>query len=129
MRPSPAAQQPVQRLGRNSPVLVMARLDAGERRRDEFAQELVVVHAQHRDMLRNRKAAFLGSLDDLDGPIIPGGHDGRRLGELAQPVGQTGGFSDVELPDVEPVFRQLVGKAVRPVFGPLVRLVGGDEAE
>ena len=81
----PPTKHPRKRLVRKLADLVVAGQDAGNRRRGEFAQKFVVVHAKDGDLLGDGYSGSLAGLDDFQRRRIAGGHDRDGLGKGNQP--------------------------------------------
>ena len=65
-------------------------LDAGKLGGDAQAVEVVVVHAQERNLTGNAASRSLAGVEDLDGAPVGCGQDGGRLGKGRQPLSEGG---------------------------------------
>ncbi|OQC21502.1 MAG: hypothetical protein BWX70_03221 [Verrucomicrobia bacterium ADurb.Bin070] len=66
--------------------------DARHRRLGGLAEVLVIVHAQHRDLVRHRDAGARAGVQNLPPAIVHRRQQGHRLGQVAQPGAEPTAF-------------------------------------
>ena len=85
-RPPPGRHHAVQQLGRAETGVRHRERDARERGRGRLADDLVVVHAEDRDVVRHRQPRRVAGVEHLPGADVVGGEERGRTRKRAQPV-------------------------------------------